>query len=180
MSFFPFLIPFLKAEKWYGSQVEQSDWKYAKYKNVAGIIIIIMTLLANRTTIMHAWTSPVVPQSSALRSLILLLTLCLWTAQSTEMLSPTGSPSFLEIWRLSWATHPYSYSTRSAAHKQVFLFIMVTPMCQKMNQQGRIPAWLNRDVELSERKKGSLWPLGEGEGNSGGLQGHHEVMQGKN
>lgn len=32
-------------------------------------------------------------------------------------------------------------------------------MCQKMRQQRRTPAWLNREVELRERKKRGVYDL---------------------
>lgn len=112
---------------------------------------------------MHTWTSPVVPQSSALRSLIPLLTLCLWTAQSTEMLSPTGSPSFLEIWRLSWATHPYSYSTRSAAHKQFLSSLWSHPCAKRWTSREEYqPGWIEMWNSVKE-KRGvyDLWEKGK-------------------
>jgi len=36
-----------------------------------------------------------------------------------------------------------------------------------------------RAVAGTQEKKESLWPLEEGAGHSGGLQGYHEVMQGE-
>lgn len=95
MSFFfsPFLIPFLKAEKWYGTQVERSDWKYnAKYKNIAAITVwlCLQTALQLCTLGLHQWSL------SPLHSGPWFL--CSASAcglQSIEMLSASGSPSSL-------------------------------------------------------------------------------------
>lgn len=155
--FFPFLIPFLKAEKRYGTQVERSDWKYnAKYKNIAAntIWLCLQTGLQLCTLGLYQWSlSPLHSDSSAQPLPFDLHRV--WRGWV-----PQAAQAPWEIRRWSWVTHPYSYSTRSAAHKQVFVFIVVTPMCQKMSQQRRTPAWLNREVELRERKKGEFMTFG--------------------
>lgn len=53
------------------------------------------------------------------------------------------------------------------------------PTCQKTSWQGRPSALLNRELWLEFRNK-SVSSLEEVPGNSGGLQGHFEVMQGEN
>jgi len=46
------------------------------------------------------------------------------------------------------------------------------PMCRKMNQQGRRPAWLNREFLLGHRKKsGGLPSVEERAGDTRGVQG---------
>lgn len=44
------------------------------------------------------------------------------------------------------------------------------PMCRKTSCQGKIPAWLNRELKLELRgKKENISPLEGGSGNLGGL-----------
>jgi len=44
------------------------------------------------------------------------------------------------------------------------------PLCHKMSQQGRRPAWMNRESFLRLQEKNSLPPVEEGMGNSWRVQ----------
>lgn len=176
--FFPFLIPFLKAEKRYGTQVERSDWKYnAKYKNIAAntIWLCLQTGLQLCTLGLYQWSlSPLHSDSSAQPLPFDLHRV--WRGWV-----PQAAQAPWEIRRWSWVTHPYSLQYQICSSQTSFCL-----HCGHAHVPKDEPAEKNtslaeqRGGTQGKKKKGSLWPLEEGEGNSGGLQGCHGVMQGKN